>query len=1036
MDARYGFWLESIKNWTLYAEKEITSWSVTYDKNKPAHADQHYKNWTTPTSNWRRLVSSVTVPSDDACLIFDIHGEGLLSINGIPTYGINPFHTQFRPHRAADDTFDLQIDQVTSGLMGTHVSNPGITAIKWASVNPLAEQCYWDLLSLLDWIDSAQTPADLARWTRRKLDWALSPLYPFSPDESSVRAYVNRANRSAEEETLYQTLKTAKIEGLAPLPAEHRDVALEEVHDHLTALYCELNKRAPKSMGNLLVMGHAHIDLAWLWSMDETRRKITRTVAGQRYLLDEYPDWKFGMSSPEMWQMLEEDSPELFEEWRALTNQHRVVPLGAFWVESDAQLFSAVSILRHLTMGIRAFQKLTGRRVHLAFLPDTFGFSQGLPTLLAAAGIDLFLTTKINWNDTTPFPYKEFCWIGPDGSSVQAQIFGSSRDGYNGTAEIGDLQQAWARYAQGGGEHQVLYAMGHGDGGGGPTVDMLEKISRYNKLPLVPNISYGDPETLILPADQREKLPHYRGDLYLQYHRGVFTTQSAVKNRNRYLEAAISATEAWASLVAHEVKMDRAWRLLLRSQFHDILPGSAIHAVYNDYHHDMDRVESMLEETLESTLSTLFPSGPDPVLILGNHTGFPIREQLIEVQAPAPFEIYWNQQWRSSIKIAQYPDRYLIPIPAMLPMALASYPIRNTKAVLSNDLPHAVEENSVTVCLQDLSITIAPCGINQMIYKGRNLLDHPARIHAFFQHPDQFDAWELVDVDRRGEITLSDQPIVVEEDNPYRIVVKLTHTHNASIITERIVCDRQYHRVTVRISMLLKERHLTLQYHVPTTLITSEVTRESVWGTISSPTVSTGPADDAAYEWVAHRFIDLAEPHCGLALINDGRYGHSATQGTMTITLATTPLFPDSEVDEEPVPVNLMLMPHDKHWTDSGVMAEAHRLSHPPLAMRRNVTKSAVEHLHPIINLSPNIMLIAVKRAEDESPDLIYYFGEMWGDASSEIVTFPFEIGEAHLVDLVSEKPLNGNTMSIRDSVSISMQIAARSLTCLRVRRK
>lgn len=1001
MTRNYEFWLAVLKTWSIRQTRPLNTWNVQYDGEPVRENDPGWRSWAAPAATRRTLSTHTTVPWDHASLLMDVSGETLLLVDSQPAYGLNPYHNRYRVSASAGTPLSVALEQVTTGLMGTQAVNPGISRACWADIDPLAEESYWDLAVLLEWGDEPDTPADLKTWLERALDRALAPLYAHSPDESAVRHYAGRPGRDAEEEGLFQALAEGPVAGLHPIADAERRALVADLHASLQAVYHELATKAPAGSGELVMMGHAHIDLAWLWPIAETERKIIRTAASQAHLLEHYPDWRFGMSSPEMWRLIE-TSPTLWERWRQLTTENRVTPLGAFWVEADSQLIGGESVLRHLLYGLRYFESTVGQRPTTAFLPDTFGFSGSLPTLLAAAGIRLFLTTKINWNDTTRFPYKNFRWIGPDGSAVQAMLFGSSPDGYNGKASIRDLKLAWQNYVAVGGEDRVLYALGHGDGGGGPDESMLERIRRYRQLPLLPKLTDDAPESLAASTEDWNHLPRYRGDLYLEYHRAVFTAQTAVKAENRAVEAALIATETWALLAGLHPTLGEAWKRFLRNHFHDILPGSSIASVYQDFHRDMAVVRAELQPIQQESFRRLVPAGSEPVLVVGHPGRFHRPAGPAVVRRDQAFQIFWENAWHPAH--AAGPGAFQVELPKLPPWGVASFPLQDIDELASPLAPRRPDRFDWHS--GNLTVSVGPEGIRSIASSGRELLSGPAGIAVFFQHPPQFDAWELVKPAWRGHQDLSHDPLEVIWESDNTATVRLTHRLGASVIHEELFLNGPDQRIEAAIDCAIAERRLVVQYRVPTTLVAGHVTRETLWGTDQWPTIPAGPADEARFEWAAHRFVDLAEPHQGLALVNDGRHGYAADEGILTITLATSPLFPDPAADATPAPVRLALIPHDGSWTDANIMAQAHAFSEP-LQMRELTTVTAEEWIRgPLDDLPDNVALLGMKPAEDGSSDWICHLGEMWGDT----VACPMRPVDSHTrvfrADLVSEAPM------------------------------
>ena len=993
----YKYWLSMLKIWTTVRKAPMTEWSVQYDDQPVLAKDPDWRQWIHADARLRRLSAKTAVPWDNAALLFDTQGEALLLVNQVPAYGLNPFHQLYRPGRPRGTVLELTIEQVQTGLMGTDAVEPGIADVYWVALNPVARACYWDLAVLLEWVDRPEVEPNVKAWLEQALDQALTPLYQLAPDEPALRSYLDRPGRHVEEEGLHRALKVGPVVGLRSLDKDMLQEGLSDLKQALEGIYAELGQRVPKSPGELLMLGHAHIDWAWLWPTAETRRKVVRTAASQAALLDQFSGWRFGMSSPQMWTVLEEH-PQFFQRWLDHVRAGRVEPLGAFWLESDNQLISGASMLRQLVYGLRYFEKVAGRRPQTAFLPDSFGFSGAMPTLLHAAGVKLFLTTKINWNDTTAFPYKNFRWIGPDGSSVQAMIFGSGSAGYNGNVTIKDLTESWQRFAESGHSDRVLYAFGWGDGGGGPDEEMLERLDRYQRLPLLPKLVSDAPESLIDP--EPSGLPRYRGDLYLEYHRGVFTAQTAVKTGMRRAEAQLLAAEAWQALAGGTTPLQDAWRLLLNNQFHDILPGSSIASVYQDFADDMSRIDAVTAEAYAEALPMLIPAGSQPALVVGHAAPLTRPAGPLTVERDQGFALLWDGSWHEAQEI--FPGSYAVDLPDLPPWSLATFPLRTASSPVAAQLP-TTPKDALHLLGPEIEVTVGPDGIRQIQVQGRSLLAETAGISAFFQHPSRFDAWELVHPDKRGAVAVTHDPLVVEASSDAYTVVRLVHHAASSIVEERLIWDAARGRLSTKVSLTMADRHLAIQYRLPTTLVSDYAHRETLWGVDTVSTLPHSPGDAARFEWAAHRWVDLSEPSVGLSLYNDGRFGHSVDGGTLSITLATAPLFPDPTADQQPTPVTLGLVVHQGPLMAAQQLAEAHAFSAPPVIVQGTLANDQPVVAAPISGLPPNVALVAFKTAEDGSGDWICHFGEMIGDHARIPIMWSRPVQSVMQVDLVSE---------------------------------
>lgn len=974
------FWTTAFRIWAVRSESPLAGLTVSYLAEDERLLEEGFSAgpWRFPEATRAIVRGTFASPALGARLVADFDGEALVRLDGAPAFGINPYHRSFILQAEAHRPLALEIEVVPRGLEGRRLTDPQWRRLAVQVEDESVRQAAWDLAVLAEWAQHGGTPEAIRDTLARDVEEALHPVTALQPDARVWDAWLRQKGPSGDDEQLYeQVIRQGQgVAGLSTIPWEVLEPRLREAGQRLRNILTNLAHRYPKSPGTLVALGHAHIDLAWLWPIAETRRKIIRTVASQMNLLERYPTWAFLMSSPEMWLGLEEEEPGLFGRLAQASREGRVEPAGAFWVESDSQLLQPQSFIHHLVKALTYFSGRTGKRPRMAFLPDTFGFGAGLPTLLKAAGIELFLTTKINWNDTTVFPYKDFWWVGPDGSRVQAQIFGDSPNGYNGLATIDNVRKAWDGYQAKGGEGPLLYTFGWGDGGGGPTEDMLERLVRYQEMPLLPEIHWGGSDDLA--AGARPHLPEYRGELYLEYHRGVFTTQTWLKALNRRLETELMAAEAWCAwLGLEEPLFDDAWRRVLRNHFHDILPGSSIAQVYHDAHEDLRAAEDVVAEAEAGVLRTLTSGGEDLRLLLMNRGGLNAPPRLAAFSAPGgSWEVQVGDQWVPALPT--YDGQMVVPIPGLPRLSVLTLQMR---AGEQQQRPVAETPETVTVHWGADALRIGPEGMLSWTRGGRELLMAPAGLRAFWNHPSHYDAWEIQPGYRDQQVPLTHEDPVVVEDNAYRTVVKLSHRVLDSAIQEHVVVDKVHGRIQVRVDETVDTRRLLVRWELPTTLVAEYAEADGVWGTTRHATVARGPQDAAQFEWVAHRFVNLAEPHCGVALMNDGRYGHSVSGGTIGATLSTAPLYPDPAADARPVPVHLELIAHDGQWTDAGVMQEAQAWSHGVIARAQEM--AAVRSLVPFPDIPENLQVLGLKPAADGSRDLILYLGEMWGDAGS-----------------------------------------------------
>ena len=402
-------------------------------------------------------------------------------------------------------------------------------------------------------------------------------------------------------------------------------------------------------VGRLAVTGHAHIDLAWLWPLAETRRKGRRTFATVLGLMERYPDFTFNQSSAQLYTWIEQEAPDLFARVKERVAEGRWEPIGGSWVEPDCQVTGGEAFVRQLLYGQRAFEAWFGQRSTVAWLPDVFGFSGGIPQLLRGAGLEGFFTIKLNWNEEDTFPHDLFTWEGIDGSRVTANMFRNlpPAHGYNGNIAPLDTLGTWRNFDGKRLHPESLLAFGWGDGAGGPSARMLENYARIKEFPALPRLRMSHIEDYF--AALPEELPVWVGELYLELHRGTLTTQAKTKALNRAAEHRLMEAEAFGTLASldgfaypHD-ELEEAWKTLLLTQFHDILPGSSIAEVYQDTVPALEEVVRTATEARDAALAHLGQgtAGADEQYIVGNASLAP-RPLTLLVQRRDPGSTFFD----------------------------------------------------------------------------------------------------------------------------------------------------------------------------------------------------------------------------------------------------------------------------------------------------------------------------------------------------------------------------------------------------------
>jgi alpha-mannosidase len=679
-------------------------------------------------------------------------------------------------------------------------------------------------------------------------------------------------------------------------------------------------------------VGHAHLDTAWLWPLEETWRKLVRTTTTQLRLMEEYEEHVFAHSQAQHYAWLAEREPELFAQVRAAIARGQWIPVGGTWIEPDCNLPSGESLARQFLYGQRFFERALGRRCTEFWQPDVFGYTAQLPQLMRLAGISRFLTQKLSWNRFTVPEHHTFTWEGLDGSRVLTHF--PPADTYNAEATVPEIARAAALYKDHPRSRHSLLVFGFGDGGGGPTREMLERLRRARDLHGLPTIQVRGPEDFFDDLqDDAQDLRTVVGELYFEYHRGTYTSQAALKRGNRRAEGALHDAELLDALLgdgAARAELGRLWRVLLLNQFHDILPGTSITEVNVQARADLEgvvgRAEAIAQARLRAAAGEAMPvstRGPARLAIVATPGG-----ELVAVRVPG---------------------------------------CGAGEVVAAEDEVH-VERASDRVVLQNahLRATLGEDGALWSLVDragGREALEAPGnRLELYEDDPVLWDAWDVdpVHLDARrdcppaaGVAELRAEPLRAE-------VVFERPIGERSMARQVIRLDAGARRLEFHTEVAWLEDHRFLKVAFPLAVRATEATYEVAFGAVRRPTHYSTRADLARYEVPGHRWADLSEHGFGVALLTDSTYGYSAIGGELRLSLLRAPRLPDPEADRGRHAFAYAVMPHAGTWQDAGVVAEAAGFN-APIRWARGVPAGPWARVED----APGLVLDTVKRAED-----------------------------------------------------------------------
>jgi alpha-mannosidase len=806
-------------------------------------------------------------------------------------------------------------------------------------------------------------PWHLADWPMLLPDYGGAPLYTL---ETAELAVVDRA-----VEGLFLDMRIlVELAALDPSRSDEIMPALSKVvsiidPENVSAsvppareVLAPLMDQPTSSANAVVAVGHAHIDCAWLWPLRETRRKCARTFSNQLRLLERYPEHHFVCSQAVQYQWMKDGYPDLYEEIVEQVRSGRWEPVGGMWVEPDTNIPSGESLVRQLVYGKRFFAEEFGVETHELWIPDVFGYSAALPQIAREAGITSFITQKMSWNDTNRFPHTSFWWEGHNGSRLLAHF--PPANTYNGDFSVGEVAAGQERDVETDRTALSLYPFGYGDGGGGPNHTMVERFRRMKDLDGLPRTEIGTVAVFLDRLAQAvDDLPVWVGELYLEAHRATLTTHAEVKLANRRAEEALRAAELWsvAASLDRRPDVERAWKLLLLHQFHDILPGSSIHWVYEDTARDHSEVLAIAISVISEAQAVLAGASGSAGLVAFNSSSTD-RTEVVErsdgvltlVSVPA---CGWS---------TVSPDRSIGGREA----------VTVGEGWMDNGLLRVEwDGNGLLTSVRD-------------IVAGRQVLA-VGELGNLFQlhddHPRAFDAW---DVDRTYLEQVTDlidvDSIEVVERHPLRGGVRFIRSFGSSTISQTMRLAAGSRRLEFHTDVEWHERHRFLKVAFPVSVHSTRATYEIQHGHLERPTVANTSWDEARFEVCGHRWADLSEPGYGVALLNESKYGYDILGHTIRLSLLRAPGFPDPEADQGRHHFAYALLPHEGDLRDAGVVAEAEHFNLP-------LTLLAGQGEGRVVSIDrPGVSVEAVKWA-DRSDAVVIRLCEVWGSRGPVRVT-------------------------------------------------
>lgn len=720
--------------------------------------------------------------------------------------------------------------------------------------------------------------------------------------------------------------------------------------------------------------GHSHIDIAWLWPLQETERKCCRTFSSQLALMEEYPEYRFLQSQPHLYRMVKERYPDLYARVKAAVKKGQWIPDGGMWVEADTNITGGESLIRQFIHGKRYFKDEFGVDSKLMWLPDVFGYSGALPQIMQGCGISYFSTQKIFWtyNGGDPFPYNTFWWEGIDGTRILSYL----HNDYNSKTDPHAVLTRWKERVQKDGSHKGrLMPFGWGDGGGGPTREHLEFLRRQRDLEGAPRCEIRPPAEYFHNLDTA-RTPTWVGELYFQAHRGTYTSQAKTKKGNRQCEFALREAELWGAAAGvlgrfrlPGSELDGMWKNLLLNQFHDIIPGSSIHRVYEEAEADYARILARARSLAAAACAALLKADKTArgAVTVFNSLSWN-RDAVVEL--PAAFAGGAESATGRPLPVQEHDGRVFALVPAL--PACGWTTLRPAARGKTAKTKAAVRAGKNTLENEFLKLTFNAAGELAGIFDkeaGRELAAGPCNAFRLYRDvPGSYDAWDIDSMYKQTPVELGGKAkLDILAQGPLFAALRLTRTLHQSALTQDILLRAGSRRVEFRTTIDWRESHKLLKANFPLTIRSEEALHEIQFGHIRRPTHATRPYDASRFEVCNQKWTALTEEGRGAAVLNDSKYGVSVEGNSINLTLLKSPLAPDMTADKGVQTFTYALACWNGAFKDSGVVRDAYELNIPPAVVPG--AAAADGSLFQVAD--PNVILETVKPAEDGSGDVV-----------------------------------------------------------------
>lgn len=947
------------------------------------------EEWANLESQWEPL------------MIFDFCGydycafEAMLYMDGEPYQGVDAQHAEVffkKEHFGCEHTITLRLWSGLEDGGEPHPVKHEFRDARLALLNHFADELYYTGSTVLETVE-------LMREEQEEREDLLTAL-----DEAFMRVDWTDKGSTA----FYDSVKTA---------AEYLSEQLA---------------RMRKNTGVMVsCVGHTHIDTAWKWRLKHTREKVSRSFSTVLRLMERFPEYLFLHTQPQQYAYIKEDFPQIYEQIRKRIKEGRWEIDGAMWIEPDCNLTSGESLVRQLLCGRRFMLDEFQKEPSYLWLPDAFGYTAALPQILKKSGIKTFMTAKVTWSQYNRMPNDTFWWKGLDGTEILTYFLTTPNPYlYNGVLKPELVNEVWARYREKRLNKDVMITYGYGDGGGGVSREMLKRRAVMDKLPGLPNVktsTAGDFFKRLHDTVEKTDQPMatWDGELYLEYHRGTFTSQAYNKKMNRFLEnlyrkaewlTAMAAIRSRNLDVAEQEKLTEGWKLILTQQFHDVLPGSSIHEVYEDSKEMYRQAEKIADDVIREVYGCLTERRePDTVFSILNPTA-ENRSGIVRISEKADAGslegkiLYAEDGQKISMQAGEDGTwAYVENVPAMgiKYLRVCEAEGLNKEACISA----SEEDGKLQIITPYYELELNQAGQISALYdrkNGRSVLEEDTCgnvLQLFEDKPLDYDAWDIdmFYYQKMQEVTdLVSRRIL--ENGPCRAVIRQEWKISKSFIRQDMILYAKDGRIDFKTYVDWQETQKLLKAAFPIDIRSTYATYDIQYGNIRRANHSNTSWERAKFEVVGHRFADLSEHDYGVSLINDCKYGYDIHQNVMRLSLLKAAIYPDPIADKGEHTFTYALYPHRSDFVNGKTVQEAMELNQPLEALPGRVRLLDSDTESTVSLIGAHVELDALKKSEN-GKYLVLRFHEYAGSKGKVKAELGFKAKQICECDLM-ERPL------------------------------